>query len=85
MEVGHSLGEGFRGVGAGEEEPIKGGEAGERGVEGGVAGGRGQGDGGDEDGLEAEGFELRGEGGGLLTGARDEDALWRAGGHLWRS
>lgn len=65
--------EGVDGVGAGEDEPVVGTDGGERGVEGGEGFGRGELDGGDEDGRCAEGLELSSEGGGLLTSAGDED------------
>ncbi len=73
-ELGAAV-EGFDGVGAGEDEPVVGAEAGEGGVEGGE-GGRGDDlDGGDEDGDCAEGFELGGELGGLVAGSGDQDAF----------
>jgi hypothetical protein len=53
--------EGVDGVGGGEDEPVVCREAGEGGVEGAVGGGRGDLDGGDEDGSCAEGFELSGQ------------------------
>lgn len=58
-------------------------KAGEGGVEGGVGLGRGDGNGGDEDGLGAEGLELSGESGALVTGAGDEDAFGVEARHLW--
>ncbi len=67
--------EGFEGVGAGEEEPVVGAEAGESGVERAEGGGRNDLDGGDENGGCAEGFELRGEFGGLMARSGDEDAF----------
>ena len=73
-ELGSTV-EGFDGVGAGEEEPVVGAEAGEGGVEGGEGRRGGDFDGGDEDGGRAEGFELGGELGGLVPGSGDEDAL----------
>jgi hypothetical protein len=66
--------EGFDGVGAGEEEPVEGAQAGERGVKGAEGGGWGELDGGDEDGFEAVGADGVGEGRGLVGGAGDEDA-----------
>jgi hypothetical protein len=58
--TGEAAVEGFDGVGAGEEEPVEAVEVGEGGVEGGEGGGVGELDGGDEDGIEAEGAELVG-------------------------
>jgi len=67
--------EGFDGVGAGEEEPVVGGECGDGIVEG-LEGGWGfKGDGGDEDGLDAERAQALGELRGLVGRAGDEDAL----------
>src|SRR6202042_303049 len=51
---------GFDGVGAGEDQPVVGAEAGEGGVEGGEGGRGGDLDGGDENGGGTEGFELGG-------------------------
>ena len=75
-------GEGFDGVGAGEEEPVEAsllrrqGEGGERGVEGGEGGGVGEFDGGDEDGVDVVGAQGVGELGGLVGGAGYEDAVF---------
>jgi len=70
--------EGFDGVGAGEEEPVELVECGDGGVEGLEGGGVFEGDGGDEDGLGAEGTQAVSEVRGLVRRAGDEDAL-----HCW--
>jgi hypothetical protein len=73
VELGSAM-EDFDGVGASEEEPIIGAEAGKGGVEGGEGGGRSDLDGGDEERDRAERFEPVGEFGSLVTGPCDEDA-----------
>ena len=73
-ELGAAV-EGFDGVGAGEEEPVVGAEAGEGGVETGE-GSRGRDlDGRDEDSGRSERFKLCCEFGGLVAGSSDEDAF----------
>src|SRR5271170_3894217 len=67
--------EDFDGVGAGEEEPAVVVESGEGAVEERVGFGWDDLDCGYEDGARAKGFELGGEVGGLVAGARDEDAF----------
>jgi len=73
--------EGFDGIGAGEDEPVVGAEAGEGGVECGEGRGGDDFDGGDRFGGCAEGFELGGEIGGLVSGSGDEDSLVGQGWH----
>jgi hypothetical protein len=71
---GEAFGEGFYGVGAREQKPVEGFEAGDGGVEGSEGSGVGELDGGDEDGFETVRAEAFGEGRGLVRGAGDEDA-----------
>ena len=58
--------EGFDGVSAGEEEPVVGVEIGKGGIEGLEGGGVFEGDGGNEDGLDAESAQAVGEVRGLV-------------------
>ncbi|MCU1252324.1 MAG: hypothetical protein JWQ49_5353 [Edaphobacter sp.] len=81
-ELGGAAVEGFDAVGAGEDEPVVGAEAGEGGVQGSEGGGGSDFDGRDEDGGRAEGFEACGEIGGLLAGPGDENALVGQGWHF---
>ena len=66
--------EGFYGVGAGEKEPVEALEMREGFVERGIGRRGGEFDGGDEDGIGAEGTQSVGQFRGLVGGASDEDA-----------
>lgn len=76
FEVSEAAVEGFDGIGAGEEQPVKALEMAERAVERGKRGGFGKFDGGNKDGLGAEGAQVVGERRGLVGRAGDEDAGW---------
>ncbi len=66
------LREGFDGVGAGQDQPVEGGQVGQSLVECCGVFGRGDLDGGDEDWFGSKGLELGGEVGALGAGTRDE-------------